>query len=42
MAEAKGVRAATGVGRSREMSKDFKVKEGMMREIVSFMGKIMC
>lgn len=42
VAEAKGVRAAAGVGCSREMSKDFKGKEGMMCEIVSFMGKIMC
>lgn len=39
MAEAKGVRAAAGVGCPREMSKDFKGKEGMMRETVSFMGK---
>lgn len=40
--EAKGSQSHAGVGCSREMSKDFKGKEGMMREIVGFMGKIMC
>lgn len=40
--EAKGSQSCTGVGCSREMSKDFIGKEGMMREIVSFMGKTMC